>query len=142
MHNMPPEDSLRTTFQTLRSEDRQRTPDVLGMLEKARLEAKASTESIPVAAEVVAARHRLSFRETWPLAAGVLFAAAFAGLMFVGQGEVDEFDAVVMAYSQTRSTGLWSSPTAGLLEVPGMEMIRSMPELGGSLDGTFTSPVY
>lgn len=60
-------------------------------------------------------------------------AAAVAGLLLWpgGQSDADaEFERLVGAYS-TQLSG-WQSPTASLLDVPGMELTRSVPRLGSS----------
>lgn len=60
-------------------------------------------------------------------------AATVAGLLLIGRRPNDEaeFERLVSAYS----ADAWQSPTAGLLEVPGMELTRSVPSIGDPVRG-------
>lgn len=144
------EEALRERFQALRAEDRRGAPDVAAMLERARAEIDTSRALLGERPEPLDSLSKLdepveviSFppsRVRLPLLVGTLAAAAFAGLMFIGQGTTDDFDMIVQQYAQGRSTGLWESPTAGLMDVPGMEFVRAMPSVGRGLGTSLTAP--
>jgi hypothetical protein len=63
-------------------------------------------------------------------------AAAVAGLMLVDRGPSpdEQFERLVATYSSEAGTA-WQSPTSGLLNVPGMELTRSVPSIGGPVRG-------
>jgi hypothetical protein len=65
----------------------------------------------------------------WATAA---LAAALTGLILLQRpsGEA-EFEQLVAAYA----SDAWQSPTSGLLEVPGIELTRSVPSIGGPARG-------
>lgn len=134
----PAEDQrLRQRFLELKEEtDRaERVPDFGAMLARAKAEAAASSP-LEVVAGVRAGGTRV-----WPdrrlLRAGALataaLAAAVTGLILVDRhpsGEA-EFEQLVAAYE----SDTWQSPTAGLLDVPGIELTRSVPSIGGPARG-------
>ena len=75
--------------------------------------------------------------------ASAALAAVLAGVLLTNAGpDPDaEFERLVAAYASDASGGAWRSPTSGLLEFPGIELIRSIPSVGGparglDLDGT------
>lgn len=128
---------LRQRFLDLR-EDTQRAghvPDFGVMLARAKAEAAASPGLTVLdgggssRARVWPSR-RLLRVGAWATAA---LAAAVTGLIFVDRrptGEA-EFERLVSAYE----TDMWQSPTDGLLEVPGIELTRSVPAIGGPARG-------
>jgi hypothetical protein len=132
------DEGLRGRFQHLREETEQdgRVPDFDAMMARARADA-ASSPTLEVVDGGQGARRgpdatrRRVFRlGGWASAA---LAAALAGLLLLpADRDGDEFDALVASFSS--STTL-QSPTAGLLDVPGIEFVRSMPSVGGSLRG-------
>ena len=139
------DDALKERFDQLKAEDRVRVPDFAQMYARAQEEASAlagdpvaDTEVIPL----MAGRRRGVWRR-WPLAAGTLAAAALAGILLlqpdnsVDVGD-DEFEALVTAFAAGNST--WRSPTDGLLAVPGIELLNSVPVIGGPFGSPLDVP--
>jgi hypothetical protein len=69
--------------------------------------------------------------------ASAALAATVAGVLLTNRGpsEDEEFARLVAAYSADVSAGVWLSPTSGLLEVPGIDLVRSLPSIGTSVRG-------
>jgi hypothetical protein len=124
---------LRARFQELRarSESTGRVPEFRTVLARA----EATLEARP-ALEVVAGRSTSSRRwlrtGAWASAA---LAATVAGLLLVrgGPSSEEDFARLVASYSSDVAAGAWQSPTSALLDVPGMDLMRSMPSIGTSL---------
>jgi len=130
----PDDKDLKGAFRALREHDRAagRAPDFGAMLAEAERRADARP---PL--EVVAGgghRRRLFWLGGWASAA---VAAGVAALLLLGRGPSgdDDFARLVAAYTTEAAAGEWSSPTAGLLDVPGMDLMRSMPSIGSPLRG-------
>lgn len=116
-------DELNESFGKLRAEDARRAPDFETMLRKAQAEAPLS---LP--------RHRL---RNWSLAVGTLAAAAMAGVMLTAGDPDAEFEARVAAYTTDIGSIGWASPTDVLLDVPGMDLLTTVPSIGtGALSTT------
>jgi hypothetical protein len=118
------DETLRRDFRGLQEGDSLRAPDFGLLMERARAEAAASP---PVPAHnarwIGSAKRMLIFGA--PLAA-----AAALGIWFRPASTADrEFEEAVSAWSQT-SAQTASSPTDGLLSVPGTEFLRGTPMLG------------
>ena len=133
------DDRLREEFRRLRSETERsaRVPDFRAMLEKTKADAVAPPELQVVQggqSDSGAPRRRVVRIGGWASAA---VAAAIAGVLLLGgPSDADqEFDRLVAAYSADVSSGAWRSPTSGLLNVPGMNLIRSVPSLGTTIRG-------
>ncbi|HET9948445.1 MAG TPA: hypothetical protein VFQ22_05965 [Longimicrobiales bacterium] len=129
---------LRQRFAELREETERsgRVPDARAMLARAAAEADARPD-LRVAAGSAAGRtrrRRLVRTGAWASAA---LAAAVAGLLLVRRGPSgdEEFARLVQAYAADASAGAWRSPTSRLLDVPGMELMRSVPSIGRPLPG-------
>jgi len=136
------DDGMRDAFQNLRAETRQggRAPEFGAMLEEARRQAAARP-----ALEVVhgggrrtggaGPARRLMRVGGWASAA---LAAGIAAVLLVDRpdptGEED-FERLVAAYAAETSGAAWSSPTSGLLEVPGIDLMRSLPSIGAPVRG-------
>ena len=132
---------LRERYAQLRAEDRTRKPEIEAVLERARAQVleEASRQSEAGPAEVVpieAGRRGLLSRRAprWTLAAGSLAAATLAAIMLTQPTADEDFEALVTGFATDVAGGIWRSPTAGLLEVPGIELIRSIPSIGGTVD--------
>lgn len=89
----------------------------------------------------VGADRRVGSRIRWiPLAA----AAAAVGLLLVGlpgDGDEQQFERLVASYSE--SAGAWRSPTASLMDIPGVDL-GAVPSFGsrvGTLEGEQAQPV-
>jgi len=132
-------DALRDEFERLRSETGAsgRVPDFGAMIARAKADAAARP---PLAVVEGAAGERLGRRPRRAVVIGgwasVALAAAIAGVLLVegrhGSAEA-EFESLVAAYAADGAGGTWSSPTASLLDVPGMSLTRTMPAVGNPL---------
>lgn len=140
MKTLRDDDRLRDTFQALRKETARSggVPEFDGML----AEAKRRAEQRP-ALEVFAGhasrkgrptRRRLVQIGAW---GSVALAAGVAALILVNRPPTGdaEFERLVAAYASETAAGSWSSPTSALLEVPGMDLLRSVPSIGAPLRG-------
>jgi len=130
----PDDRDLKGAFGALRERERGagRVPDFGVMMAEARRQAGAGPRL-----EVVAGgghRRRLFWLGGWASAA---VAAGVAALLLLGRSPSgdDEFARLVAAYATETATGEWISPTAGLLDVPGMDLMRSLPSIGSPLRG-------
>lgn len=134
------DDRMREGFQGLRAETRASgsAPDFQAMM----AEAKRRAEETP-ALEVVSggagrgpvrSRRRFMRFGAWASAA---VAAAVAALILIDRGPSgeDDFEALVASYTNETAAGVWSSPTSSLLDVPGMDLMRSVPSIGEPLRG-------
>jgi hypothetical protein len=129
---LPPagDEDLRARFENLRADTR--SPPFATVLERAAAEVRAQPV-LEVVQGRAGSRRRVLEVGAWASAA---IAATVAGLLLLDRGltttasEDDRFAELVAAYSQDRSTGAWRSPTSSLLDVPGMELVRSVPSLG------------
>lgn len=128
-----PDDDLRGAFQTLRAEERgaRRTPAFGPMLVEAKRQAVARPQL-----EVVrgGSRRRLVRFGAWASAA---VAAGVAAVLLTNRSPSgdDDFARLVAAYTSETASGSWNSPTSGLLDVPGMDLTRSVPSIGSPLWG-------
>ena len=127
------DDRLRETFQALRSEteEARRVPEFSGMLDEARRRAEAR----PVLQVVAGGQRgrRLMRAGAW---ASAVLAASVVGLILIDRppsGDED-FERLVAAYV-TGPRATWGSPTSGLLEVPGIDFMRSLPSIGAPIWG-------
>ena len=138
MSHGPSDSELRDAFQELRRAERAAAPDAAAMLASARTAAEADAPDATVAdageAIPLAGRRR---RMHWAIpGVSVALAAALATLLLVDRdvaidGSADaEFERVVEAWSTTGGT--WRSPTDDLLRLPGDELLRTVPRIGGS----------
>ena len=129
----PDDKDLKGAFHTLREHDRGvgRAPDFGTMMAEARRRADA----VPQLEVVSGGRRRRVLRlGGWASAA---VAAGVAALLLLGRGPSgdEEFARLVASYTSETAAGEWSSPTAGLLDVPGMDLMRSLPSIGSPLRG-------
>ena len=136
------DDQLREAFQELRTETeaRGRAPDFGVMMERARSDAAARRSIQPVAGDQrkEGVRPRPSPRLLWAGGwASAVIAAGVVGLLLRGTGadQDEEFERLVVGFASDPSGGAWGSPTARFLEVPGLEFIRSVPDVSGSVRG-------
>jgi len=135
------DERLKERFQGLRAETRGSgaVPDFGALMSEARREAGERPEFEVVEGGAPSGRRSLRHRRAlragaWASAA---IAAAVTGLILVDRGPSgdEDFEQLVAAYtSQTGSSG-WNSPTSGLLEVPGIDLMRSVPSIGEPLRG-------
>ena len=124
------EDSgLRGLFRDLQTEDRKQAPDFRPLMTRVREEASGSgLEVHPEKSRV----RRFPRRLAW--GGSLLVAAAATVLMLVQTQDTSgsEFERVVSAFSSDPASGAWQSPTDGLLDVPGKEILSTLPSIGTS----------
>ncbi len=139
MNQIHDDDRLRAEFGRLRSETEgsARVPDFRAMLEEAKVDAAAR----PELQVVQGGRSDAGARRRWVVRIGgwasAAAAAAIAGVLLMGgPSDADrEFERLVAAYSADASSGAWRSPTSALLNVPGMNLTRSVPSFGTTIPG-------
>ena len=125
MTDEPRDPELRAGFDALRRSmaEEGRIPPFEPMLEAARAEARRRP----------APRRARPFLLWTPLAA----AAAVAALFLLAQPASDadaEFERLVADYTQLAAGGTWRSPTASLLQTPGVDL-GAVPTFRGALSG-------
>lgn len=133
------DDRLGEEFGRLRSETEgsARVPDFGAMLEKARVDAAARPDLQVIQggqSDPGLRRRRVVRIGGWASAA---VAAAVAGVLLMGgPSDADrEFERLVASYTADLSSGAWRSPTSALLNVPGMNLTRSVPSFGTTIRG-------
>lgn len=142
MNERREDDVLRERFRELRAESAApgRVPDFGAMMARAHAQAEAHGGFAVVdggaarTAPSSRARRRLLRAGAWASAA---VAATVAALLLTGPRPNDDaaFEQLVAAYSAGVSSGALRSPTSGLLQVPGMDLTRSVPSIGSPLRG-------
>ena len=129
---------LRGLFRDLKKKDGERVPDFGTLMARAREE--ASRSGLEVHTGGGGTRHILEMdvfhftrrRAAW---GGSLLAAAAAAVLLLvqGPGTTDsQFVQAVQAYSSDPALGAWTSPTDALLELPGGEILSTVPSIGTS----------
>ena len=135
------DDRLREAFQALREETEQagRVSDFGAMLDEAKRQAEARPPLQVVAGSQGSQGGQASWRRlvrvgTW---ASAVLAAAVAGLILLDRAPAgdEDFERLVASYAAGSTGGSWGSPTAGLLEVPGIDLMRSLPSIGAPVRG-------
>jgi hypothetical protein len=123
MNDRQPDTELRARFDAQRRADASEAPPFASMLARARAEVEG-------AAPAVAAR-RLRLRRLM-YAGGLAAAAAIAALLIVPRSRSPEaaFERAVRAFQNDPALGAWQSPTDGLLNVPGSQLISTVPSVG------------
>jgi hypothetical protein len=122
---------LRGRFDELRAETA--SPSFAAVLERAAADAREQPALGVVLGAGTGTRGRILKVGAWGSAA---IAATVAGLLlFDGSATStanadEEFADLIASYSADMSSGAWRSPTSALLEVPGIELIRSVPSIG------------
>lgn len=144
----PREDQdLKELFQELKAGDRRSVPEFGPMMARAKAEAGRQGEdsgvhiySVPTAGpqtgiqgvrEAVLAWVRA--RNRWALTGGgVLAAAVVAAVFLIQQPETTDadFERAVHSFASNPALGAWKSPTADLLNVPGIELLKTVPKIG------------
>ena len=126
------EEALEERFDRLKAEERASVPDFAQMYARAQAEAAAMADATDVVP--LASRRRRSVQHPWRWALGSLAAAALAGVMLIAPGDPTEsadaeFEELVNSFAE--QAGDWESPTDGLLDVPGSQLMKSIPVIGG-----------
>ncbi len=143
-HPSSEERELRERFARLKGDlEREGAPSFRAMLERARADAAVQAggaEQADGAAQAHGPPRAAPARDRrrWLRVGGwasVAAAAALAGLLITQQradANADaEFERLVASFDA--SAGSWQSPTAALLEVPGSDLMRSMPSVGATV---------
>ena len=132
---------LTEKFLALRAETEQdgRVPQFGSMLDEAKrqVDARPMLEVLaggPAQGGRGASRHRWVRTGAW---ASALLAASVAGLVLIDRAPTgdEEFERLVAAYASEASSAGVTSPTSRLLEVPGMDLLRSLPAIGEPVRG-------
>ncbi|MGE0158516.1 MAG: hypothetical protein AB7T31_03835 [Gemmatimonadales bacterium] len=129
------DDDLGTRFHELRADNERAVPPFAGVLERAAADARAQPALGIVRGG--GSRRRVLKMGAWASAA---LAAAVAGILLVDRPTTsapsadEQFAELVASYATDMSAGAWRSPTSSLLEVPGIELMRSVPSIGASAD--------
>jgi hypothetical protein len=137
---------LRELFQGLRAEDRERAPDFVRLMGRLRQDASTLDEegSTQIPAPAIRGRRRWSTgrrgvaghwvrsHQRWTWAGSLLAAAAVAGLLLLGPGRSADtrFEHAVRSFVVDPAAGSWRSPTDRLLQVPGQELLTTIPTIG------------
>lgn len=123
MSDRQPDTDLRARFEAQRRADASEAPSFAGMLEHAR--GAAATEPMPGATSPRRLRRALYW-------SGLAAAAVIGTLLAIPRSSSDEaaFEQAVRAYQSGPAMGAWRSPTDGLLEVPGNQLISTVPSVG------------
>jgi hypothetical protein len=132
MRTLPSQEDrdLQRRFQDLHDEDRHRVPDFQAMMARAREEASVSER---MALEERKGLRRVPRKLAWGGSLLAAAAAAFLLLLETGGTSDSEFVQVVQTFSANPAAGAWKSPTDGLLDLPGSEILSTVPSIGGSL---------
>jgi hypothetical protein len=115
---------LRERFEAMRRDDAGRAPRFASLLARAQEEA-ARDGGWRWRSARVAWR-----RAGW--ASGLAAAAVIAALIVIPRvrSQEDAFEQAVQAFQTDPALGAWRSPTASLLDVPGSDLITTLPRLG------------
>jgi hypothetical protein len=116
---------LRERFEAMRRGDASRVPRFASVLASAKKEAAQEQSS-----------EWSSVRVPWRRVgwvSGLAAAAVITALIVIPRGRSEEvaFEQAVQAFQTDPALGSWRSPTASLLDVPGSQLITTMPRLGG-----------
>lgn len=128
MRNQEDQD-LKDLFGDLEATEGKRTPDFRVLMDNVKAEAAESgLDLYPAKMRTRFSRSRLAW------GGSMLAAAAAAVLIFVQtSGTSDsEFVRVVEAYTADPASGAWTSPTEGLLALPGQDILSTVPSIGTS----------
>jgi hypothetical protein len=122
MTDRPQDAELHARFAAQRRVDAGQAPEFATLLERARAEAPAAPASAPLTLK----------RRRWAYAGGLAAAAIIAALLAIPRTRSTEaaFEAAVRAYQNGPALGAWQSPTDALLDVPGSQLISTVPGLG------------
>ena len=122
MTDRPQDAELRARFDAQRRADAAHAPSFEALLARARTGAAAAP-----------APARPRFKAVKLAYVGGLAAAAVIAMLFVmprSPSSEDAFEQAVRKFQSDPALGAWQSPTDGLLEVPGSELISTMPSVG------------
>ena len=123
MSDRPQDTELRARFAAQRRADASDAPSFADM----RARAQAAAADAAPASTV----RRLKLRR-FIYVSGLAAAAAIGALLIVPRSRTSEdaFEQAVRAYQRGPASGAWQSPTDGLLNVPGSQLISTVPKVG------------
>ncbi len=121
--NDPHDNELRARFQAQRRTEANEAPPFASMMERARATAGNAAPRIR--------QRRPNWRDLVYIG-GLAAAAAIAALIVIPRGpsSEDAFEQAVRRFQNDPALGAWQSPTDGLLEVPGSQLITTVPSVG------------
>lgn len=133
---------IEDRFSRLRAETEgsERVPDFQAMMDRARRDAEHMPALTVVEGEArrpAAASPPGRRRFLWiGGGASAALAAAVTGLLLTTGGATpdEEFDRLITSFT-TEAAAAWRSPTSRLLDVPGIELVRTVPSVGRGLPG-------
>ena len=122
MNDRDQDTELRARFDAQRRADASGSPSFDAMIKRARADAANVAPIAP---------HRITQRRL-VVAGGLAAAAVLAFLLMVPRATSNEdaFERAVRAYESGPASGAWQSPTDGLLDVPGNQLITTVPSVG------------
>jgi hypothetical protein len=123
MTDRPQDTELRARFAAQRAAEAQQAPSFASTMARARA---GATDAAPAISP-----HTLRLRR-FVYSAGLAAAAVIAALLVIPrpQSSEDAFEQAVRAFQSNPATGAWQSPTDGLLNVPGSQLITTVPRVG------------
>ncbi|HEY0673642.1 MAG TPA: hypothetical protein VGD27_15295 [Longimicrobiales bacterium] len=123
MSDRPQDTELRARFAAQRHADARDAPSFADMRARAHVEAAAAAPAHRT--------RRVKLRRLIYMS-GLAAAAAIAALLIVprSRSSEDAFEQAVRAYQRGPALGAWQSPTDGLLNVPGSQLISTVPRVG------------
>ena len=123
MTDRPQDAELRARFDAQRRAEASQAPAFASMMARART---ADADAGPVTAPKRFERRRFMY------AGGLAAAAVIAALLVIPRprSSEDTFEDAVRAFQRNPALGAWQSPTDGLLDVPGSQLISTVPGVG------------
>jgi hypothetical protein len=123
MTERPHDADLRARFDAQHRADASQAPGFASMLARAR--AEAAPAGLAKAPGRIG-RHRLMY------VSGLAAAAVIAALLVIPRtrSSEDMFEDAVRSFESNPALGAWQSPTDGLLDVPGSQLITTVPGVG------------
>lgn len=117
---------LERRFDALKATEEPQVPDFRTMM--ARVEAKAAEDGHSLTE--TPKHRRIPRRIAW--GGSLLAAAAAAAILLIqlDQTSDSEFVQVVQTFSNNPAAGAWKSPTDGLLDLPGNDILSTVPSIG------------
>ena len=122
MSDRQQETELRARFDAQRRADANETPAFADMMARARAQAAAAPAMAP---------RRFNTRRL-VYVGSLAAAAAIAALLVIPRtaSHEDAFEDAVRAYQTGPALGAWRAPTDGLLNVPGSQLMTTVPSVG------------
>ena len=132
MSDRPQDADLRARFDAQRRADAEETPSFAAVMARARSDgadaaaAKGGDFRLPRLVPSLRERRRFA------VAGGLIAAAAVAAILLVPRSHASEdaFEQAVLTFRNDPALGAWRSPTEGLLNVPGRQLISTVPSVG------------